>query len=114
MAVRVDNLFGGSYNSYKKEIAMNVVGIKELKNQLTQYLRRAKKGEEVIVTERGKPIAVIRPTEGSLPAISIEAKLTELAGEGKIVLPRKKLLVKIPLIKISGPPISATVLEERR
>jgi prevent-host-death family protein len=114
MIVRLDKLFGGSYNSYKKEIAMNVVGIRELKNQLTQYLRRAKKGEEVIVTERGKPIAVIRPTEGSLPARSIEAKLTELAGEGKIVLPRKKLLVKIPIIKIAGPPISATVLEERR
>jgi prevent-host-death family protein len=42
---------------------MNIVGIKELKNQLTQYLRRTKKGQEVIITERGKPIAVIRPTE---------------------------------------------------
>jgi len=93
---------------------MNVVGIKELKNQLTQYLRRAKKGEEVIVTERGKPIAVIRPTEGGLPAMSVEAKLSELAERGKIMLPRKKFLVKVPMIKIAGPPISATVLEERR
>jgi len=93
---------------------MNVVGIRELKNQLTQYLRRAKKGEEVIITERGKPIAVIRATEGSLPATSTEAKLSELAQQGKIMLPRKKFLVKVPMIKIEGPPISATVLEERR
>jgi prevent-host-death family protein len=94
--------------------AMNIVGIKELKNQLTQYLRRTKKGQEVIVTDRGRPIAVIRPTEGALPSTSLEAKLTELAKENKVTLPRKKFLAKIPLIKISGPPISTTVLEERR
>jgi prevent-host-death family protein len=94
--------------------AMNIVGIKELKNQLTQYLRRTKKGQEVIVTDRGRPIAVIRPTEGALPATSLEAKLAELAKENKVTLPRKKFLAKIPLVKISGPPISTTVLEKRR
>lgn len=73
---------------------MNIVGIKELKNQLTQYLRRTKKGQEVIITERGKPIAVIRPTEGPLPATSLEAKLTELAEENKVTLPRKKFLAR--------------------
>lgn len=93
---------------------MNIVGIKELKNQLTQYLRRTKKGQEVIITERGKPIAVIRPTEGPLPATSLEAKLTELAEENKVMLPRKKFLAKIPVIRISGPPISTTILEERQ
>jgi len=93
---------------------MNVVGVRELKNRLTQYLNRTKKGEEVLITERGKPIAVIRPTGGSLPATSLEAKLTELAEGGKIFLPRKKFLAKIPPIRISGKPISATVLEERR
>jgi prevent-host-death family protein len=93
---------------------MNIVGFKKLKDHLTQYLQRTKKGEEVLITERGKLIAVIRPTEGTLPATSLEAKLTELAGEGRIRLPRKKFLAKIPLVKISGPPISTTVLEERR
>jgi prevent-host-death family protein len=93
---------------------MNIVGIKELKNQLTQYLRRTKNGQEVIITERGKPIAVIRPTEGALPTTSLETKLAELAKENRITLPRKKFLAKIPLIKISGPPISTTVLKERR
>ncbi len=93
---------------------MNIVGIKELKNQLTQYLRRTKKGQEVIITERGKPIAVIRPPGGALPATSLETKLTELAKENRVTLPRKKFLVKIPFIKISGPPISTTILEERQ
>jgi prevent-host-death family protein len=93
---------------------MNIVGVKELKNQLTRYLNRTKKGEEVLITERGKPIAVIRPAKGNLPPMSLEAKLTKLAEEDKIVLPRKKFMSKIPLIKISGPPISSTILEDRQ
>jgi prevent-host-death family protein len=32
---------------------MGTVGVKELKNCLTRYLRRTKQGEELIVTERG-------------------------------------------------------------
>jgi prevent-host-death family protein len=93
---------------------MNIVGVRELKNRLTQYLKLTKKGEEVLVTERGKAIAVIRPTESNLPPTSLEAKLTELAREGRILLPRNKFLSKIPLIKISGQAISATVIEGRR
>lgn len=49
---------------------MSIVGIKELKNRLTQYLRQTKKGEEVVITERGKPIAVIRQSTGALPSTS--------------------------------------------
>jgi prevent-host-death family protein len=93
---------------------MNIVGVRELKNRLTQYLNLTKKGEEVLVTERGKAIAVIRPTESNLPPTSLEAKLTGLAREGRILLPRKKFLSKIPPIKISGQPISVTVIEGRR
>ena len=44
---------------------MSTVAIKELKNRLTEYLRRTKKGEEIIVTDRGKPIAVIQPIESA-------------------------------------------------
>ncbi len=92
---------------------MSIVGVKELKNRLTQYLKKTKKGEEVIITEHGKPIAVIRSTEGPPPSSSLEARLIELSKEGKITFPRKKFLAKIPPIKIPGPLISSTVLEER-
>jgi prevent-host-death family protein len=39
---------------------MSTVGLKELKNRLAHYLRLTQKGEEVIVTDRGQPVAVIR------------------------------------------------------
>lgn len=93
---------------------MSVVGIRELKNRLAEYLRQTKEGKEVIVTERGKPIAVIRPTTRKIRGASLEVKLAEIAAEGLVMLPRKRLRPKMPRIKIKGPPISTTIIEERR
>ncbi len=42
------------------------VGSRELKNRLSQYLRRVKAGETVIVTERGKPVGQIVPIQGDM------------------------------------------------
>lgn len=32
------------------------VSVRELKNRLSEYLRRAQAGEEIVVTSRGKPV----------------------------------------------------------
>lgn len=40
---------------------MKSVGIAELKARLTQYLRRVKAGQELVVSDRGEPIAKIVP-----------------------------------------------------
>ena len=93
---------------------MSTVGIKELKNRLTQYLRRTKNGQEVVVTERGKPIALIKPIQSVERTASLEARLAGLAAEGLVTLPTRKPLKKLRLIKVSGPAISKTILEERR
>ncbi len=37
------------------------VGIREIKNRLSQYLRRVKRGETIIITERNVPVAKIIP-----------------------------------------------------
>ena len=93
---------------------MATVGVKELKNRLTQYLRRTKQGEEVVVTERGKPIALLRPVLGEEKPVSLEAKLARLAARGLVTLPTHKPLKKVRLVKVSGTPISRTILEDRR
>jgi prevent-host-death family protein len=36
---------------------MATVGVKQLRDQLTRYLRRARNGEQVLITDRGKPVA---------------------------------------------------------
>ena len=92
---------------------MATVGIKQLKNQLTQYLRRTKGGEEIIVTERGKPIAIIQPIR-SAEVGSREGRLAQLATQGRLTLPTRPPRKKVSLVKVSGPPLSAIVLKDRR
>lgn len=40
------------------------VGIRELKARLSEYLRRAERGEVITVTSRGRRIAQIVPSDG--------------------------------------------------
>jgi prevent-host-death family protein len=95
-------------------VFMSTVGIKELKNRLTAYLRRTKQGEEVIVTERGKPIALIQRIQAAERAASLEARLARLAAQGLVTLPHQTLLKRVRTVKASGKPISRIILEERR
>jgi prevent-host-death family protein len=37
------------------------VGVRELRQSLSRYLRRVRAGERLIVTERGRPLAVLMP-----------------------------------------------------
>ena len=89
---------------------MTTVGIRELKNRLSEYLQRVSGGERVIVTDRGRPVAVISPPPETPADERIEAMLRQgLAkwGGGK---PRGS--TRPP--KIKGPSISQTVIEGRR
>jgi prevent-host-death family protein len=42
------------------------VGTRELKNKLSEYMRRVKAGETIIVTEHGKTIGQIVPVKPSI------------------------------------------------
>jgi prevent-host-death family protein len=44
---------------------MTTVGVKALKDKLSNYLRRANRGERVVVTDRGRPLALLSPVEES-------------------------------------------------
>jgi len=48
---------------------MIVVGVRELKNRLSEYLRRVRQGETVLVTDRGKVVAQVGPP-GDLSGLS--------------------------------------------
>ena len=93
---------------------MQLVGIKELKNRLTYYLGITKKGDRVIVTDRGVPVAVLHNLDSD-EHLSIEEKLASLAKQGKIRLPWKKERgISSKPVKMKGKPLSETILEERR
>jgi prevent-host-death family protein len=52
---------------------MRTVKIAELKNRLSEHLRAVEKGtvSEVIVTDRGRPVARIVPIQSSPPRVTI-------------------------------------------
>ena len=66
---------------------MSTVGVKELKDRLTHYPRQTTRGEKVVVTQRGKPIAVIQPLQEAEPTASLDVRLARLADQGLLTLP---------------------------
>jgi len=60
------------------------VGTRELKNKLSEYMRRVKAGETIIVTERGKTIGQIVPVKPTLEErlqAMVDAGLAEWNGQ---------------------------------
>ena len=64
---------------------MKVVGIKQLKARLSEYIRLAKAGETLLVTERDEVVAEIRPSRRQTPiADRLEELLEALAASGEV------------------------------
>jgi len=63
---------------------MKVVGIRELKAKLSEYIRRVRSGEDVLVTDRGKVVAELRPPRGLVP--EAQSGMDELGGKGLVEL----------------------------
>lgn len=60
---------------------MKAVGVRELKAQLSRYLRDVQAGEIVLVTDRGRVVAELRRPSDSTPAqeTELDRKLRHLA-----------------------------------
>jgi prevent-host-death family protein len=86
------------------------VGIRELKNKLSHYLDRVKKGENLAVTEHGRTIAYILPSE----KIPEHEDLVRLVREDLAVWKGGKPKGSTNLAKVKGKPLSKVVIEERR
>jgi len=93
---------------------MATVGVRDLKNRLTHYLGRAKRGEEVVVTERGRPVAILASIQSAEKPRSLQAQLAKLAASGLVILPTARRLTRVRRVRVAGPPVSRTILEDRR
>lgn len=72
------------------------VGVAELRQNLSLYLRRVGKGERLVVTDRNRPVAELGP------APSTGADLDRLIAEGRVSRPVRSGLPE-PL-ELSGDP----------
>ena len=93
---------------------MFTVGTRELKDRLTHYLRLVRQGTTLIVTDRGKPIAVVKPATGD-EVSDLTGQLAGLAAEGSVSLPHGHgFLSKAPAVKGKGKSASRLIQEGRR
>jgi prevent-host-death family protein len=92
---------------------MTYVAIRRLKAHLSRYIDAVRRGDEVVITKRGRPVArlVGEPAERT----GLREELAPLAAEGLISLPERPLQRKRqPLAAVTGKPVSEIVLEDRR
>jgi prevent-host-death family protein len=88
-------------------------GIKEVKNNLSRLLAQVKAGEEILITERGRPVArIVKEDQGDK---SVREVLGPLIQRGMITMPSKGILKdRISRTQVSGRPVSEIVIEGRR
>ena len=86
------------------------VGVRELKSQLSKYLRQVKAGHTIVITVRGRTVGRIMPAEAPL-----DEKLAALQRAGLIRWNGKKLKPMKPIATLSeGRSISDLIIEDRR
>ena len=66
---------------------MRAVGLKVLKNKLSEYVRLAERGETILVTDRDRVVAEIVPPEASRSPVIADAMLAEAVRRGWITPP---------------------------
>ena len=89
---------------------MERVGVRELRQNLSRYLREVKEGQTFTVTERGREVARLSP---SGPA---DSPIARLVAERGATMPRGNLLDRVNGASRppAGPPFSEEILEELR
>jgi antitoxin (DNA-binding transcriptional repressor) of toxin-antitoxin stability system len=80
---------------------MRVVGLKILKNKLSEYVRLAAAGETILVTDRDHVIAELGPARQERSQMTADAVLADAVRKGWITP---------PLGSIDGPPSRLPVM----
>ena len=87
---------------------MERIGIRELRQHASRWVRRAERGESFEVTDRGRPVARL------VPLAPLEG-LAKLRAEGRITEPEGDLLdLGPPLPPKPGVPLPSEILAQMR
>jgi prevent-host-death family protein len=83
--------------------------VRELKARLSHYLRLAKAGKTVEITEQGTPIGRIVPASGS-----VAGRIEALARSGLVAWNGRKLRLRAPVARVKTRKTVAQILVEQR
>ena len=93
---------------YMVRRTVSTIGVRELRQNLSIYLDRVKKGEALTVTEHGAAVAILRP----LPAAGSTLERHVAQGRGRKPLSDIRSLSKASSIKLERP-LSALIADDR-
>ena len=88
---------------------MREIGVRELKQSLSETLRAVGRGEQVRVTLRGRPVADIVPAGAAV----VDDRLRELVADGRVVPPARARPRRAPTPVKARESASSLVLSER-
>jgi prevent-host-death family protein len=94
-----------------RRVIMRTVGLRQMNQHFSRIMRAVRDGEEILITDRGKPVAVVHPVSQGK---DMEERLQRLEVAG--VLKRASRAGRIgrhPRILASGEPLSETVSRMR-
>lgn len=83
------------------------VGIRELRADLSRWVRRVHSGEEIVVTDRGRAVARLVPLDG-------ERRIDRLIRIGLVTPAPKPWRGRLPKPIEGAGPLSDVVLDDRR
>ncbi len=78
---------------------MNTAGVAELKARLAEYLKQVKSGNEILITERGSPVAKLVPIDATQKR---DERRQRLASGGLLELGKRRM-PKSLLVPPKGP-----------
>ena len=89
------------------------LGLREANQRFSKAIKAVRAGQEVVLTDRGRPLAVIRPIkkedarEVALRTLADEGLITPASRKGPMPAPRWRAA------KIKGKPLSQTIIDDR-
>lgn len=87
---------------------MRTIGVRELRQHASRYLREVERGETIEVTDRGRPVALLTP-------VPSEGPLGQLAASGRLVMATGDLSeLGEPLAPAPGVPVPSRALADAR
>ena len=87
---------------------MKSIGVRELRQRASEYLRQVEIGRSLEITARGRPVALLVPLRGT-------GHVERLVRRGRVIPPTGDLLdLGRPLAPVAGKPRPSTVLARAR
>ena len=86
------------------------IGARELKKRLGGYLQQVRQGRTLVITDRGEPVAELKPLQRAGGEAAIFEQLTAV---GAVTRLENRALTPFRAVRGRGPSVSDAILEDR-